>query len=85
MSNDNTNPTSRTDWERLRTMMDESIDYSDIAPLDEAFFRRAQLVLPNVVRLDPDVLAWFKQHDQDYTNRINDVLRKHIEDQKHAA
>ena len=35
-----------TNWERLDQMADEDIDTSDIPPLDEAFFARAELRLP---------------------------------------
>lgn len=77
--------TSRTDWDRLRTMTDEEIDYSDIPPLTSEFFARAKLVLPDVVQLDPEIVVWFKQQGQDYAERINAVLRQHIESQKRAA
>ncbi len=75
--------TSRTDWDRLNTMTDDEIDYSDIPPLTDTFFARAKLVLPNAVEVDPDVLGWFKQQGQDYPLRINQVLRQYIELQEH--
>ncbi len=37
---------SVTDWQKLETMTDEEIDYSDIPPLDDDFFARATLWLP---------------------------------------
>ena len=85
MSADNTKRTSRTDWDRLAKMTDEEIDYSDIPPLTDDFFARAKLVLPNAVQLDPDVLAWFKQQEQDYSALINQVLREYIEVHDKAA
>ena len=36
--------TSKTDWERLLKMNDSDIDTSDIPPLDEDFFHRAELI-----------------------------------------
>lgn len=78
MSDDNMKPTSQTDWERLDNMADAEIDYSDIPPLNDAFFARAKLVLPNAVPLDPDVLAWFRQHDHNYAEQINQILRQYI-------
>lgn len=56
--------TSPTDWERLAAMTDEEIDYSDIPPLTDPLFERAVLRIPAaqaaaLIRLDPDVLAWF--------------------------
>ena len=85
MSDDDMKQPSRTDWDRLETMNDEDIDYSDIPPLTDAFFARAQRVLPNVVPLDPDILAWFRQHDRNYAERINQILRQYIAIQDRAA
>ena len=35
-----------SDLQRLRNLNDEEIDYSDIPELDEAFFEKAVIVLP---------------------------------------
>ncbi len=40
------NRTSQTDWTRIDAMSDEDIDTSDIPPLTEAFFAKAQLRQP---------------------------------------
>ena len=37
---------SGTDWAKLESMTDEEIDYSDIPPLDDAFFAEGELRLP---------------------------------------
>ncbi len=66
-------------------MADADIDYSDIPPLTDAFFGRAKLVLPNAVPLDPDVLAWFRQHERNYAEQINQILRQYIALQDRAA
>lgn len=56
----------------------------DAAPeLDEAWFAKAKLVLPEnklltSLRLDPDVLAWFRSHGKGYQTRINAVLRAYM-------
>ena len=73
-----------TDWDRLNTMKDEDIDTSDIPPLTESFFNSAELWLPEpqsviTMRIDPDVLAWFKQQGEGYETRINAVLRLYME------
>jgi uncharacterized protein (DUF4415 family) len=62
---------------------DDPVDYSDIPPLDEAFWRAAK---PNpffrpakeqvTVRLDADVLAWLRADGRGYQTRLNDVLRE---------
>ncbi|ATW34470.1 BrnA antitoxin family protein [Candidatus Williamhamiltonella defendens] len=62
---------------------DSEIDYSDIPPLQKAFWERAN---PNPffkpvkthasIRLDSDVLAWFKSQGKGYQTRINAILRQ---------
>ena len=75
--------TSGTDWERLNAMSDEDIDTSDIPELDDNFFQQAELHLPVkkpvTIRLDADVLEWFKGQGHGYQTRINNLLRKYME------
>jgi uncharacterized protein (DUF4415 family) len=78
---------SRTDWDRVDAMTDEEIDTSDIPPLDEAFFAAAELRMPQAkpsitIRIDPDVLDWFKSQGRGYQTRINAVLRRYVETHK---
>lgn len=73
-----------SDLKRLRKMKDEEIDYSDIPELDEAFFEKAVIVLPQpkasvCMRLDRDVLDWFKSQGKGYQTRINALLRAYME------
>ena len=61
------------------------IDYSDIPPLDEDFFKKA-VVWPGpkkqvTLRLDPDILEFFRSQGRGYQSRINAVLRKYMEAQ----
>ena len=74
-------------WERVDTMPDEEIDTSDIPPLDEEFFANAQFRLPKrkvpiTIRLDADVLTWFKSLGKGYQTHINAVLRSYVEAQR---
>lgn len=75
--------TSKTDWKRLESMKDEDIDLSDIPELEDSFFRHAELKVPTkqsvTIRLDTDVLEWFKQQGKGYQTRINLLLRKYME------
>ena len=69
-------------------MKDRDIDFSDIPPLDNAFFANAVLRLPRrkkslSIRLDPDVLEWFKHQGKGYQTRINAVLRMYMEAKIH--
>ncbi|WP_422472572.1 BrnA antitoxin family protein [Endozoicomonas sp. ALB032] len=77
---------SGTDWERLEAMSDDEIDTSDIPELDDEFFNQADLRLPVkkpvTIRLDSDVLEWFKSQGQGYQTRINNLLRKYMETQQ---
>jgi uncharacterized protein (DUF4415 family) len=78
---------SKTDWERLRTMKDEDIDTSDIPELTGDFFRKAVL-WPGTkkqitLRLDPDVIDFFKKQGKGYQSVINKVLRKYVEAHTH--
>ena len=79
----NTKRKSDTDWKRLERMRDEEIDVSDIPPLDEAFFKNATLRMPtskNAVslRLDSDLLDWFREQGKGYQTKINAVLRVYM-------
>jgi hypothetical protein len=49
------NNTSKTDWARIDAMTDDDIDTSDTPPLDEAFFAKAKLRMPQLMsgRSDP--------------------------------
>ena len=78
---------SKTDWERLSAMMDEEIDYSDIPPLTEAFFERAQVRCPGsrvtiTMELDSDILEWFKSEGEDWEERVQAALRIYVEAHK---
>ncbi len=71
--------------EELAAMPDEQIDTSDIPPLGEDFWKNATVVMPEdrktqvTIRLDPDVLRWFKDQGAGYQTRINAVLRSYYE------
>jgi uncharacterized protein (DUF4415 family) len=69
-----------------RRLDNAPIDYSDIPPLGDEFFRKATAAWPPVkkqltIRLDADVLAWLKAHGRGYQTRINRILRVVMESQ----
>ncbi|MGF9692577.1 BrnA antitoxin family protein [Rhizobium sp. 0TCS1.26] len=72
--------------QRLKTMAaraDDAIDYSDIPELDERFFATAQLIQPSqkaqiTMRLDTDVLEWFRSQGKGYQTRMNAVLKAYM-------
>ena len=75
---------SSTDWNRLKKMPDTEIDDSDVPVLDKAFFKQATLRIPKPkksisLRVDPDVLDWFKHQGEGYQTRMNAVLKAYYE------
>ena len=67
----------------LFEMPDSEIDYSDIPPLDDAFWKNAvrnpfyrPTKTSTTVRVDSDVLAWLKSQGKGYQTRINAILRE---------
>lgn len=80
---------SRTDWERLRQMTDAEIEKvaredPDSPLLDEEWLRAARLVTPSgakeqiSIRLDEEVVAFFRSQGRGYQTRINDVLKAYV-------
>ena len=76
---------SKTDWKRVRAMKDKDIELSDEHPEAEMHHivrgiarRGLKPVSPKAsiaLRLDADVLEWFKSQGPGYQTRINAVLR----------
>jgi uncharacterized protein (DUF4415 family) len=84
VSKANISKTSQTDWKRVAATKDNEIDYSEISELGDEFFAKAALVWPPEkrqlsIRLDTDVIEWFKEQGGRYQTRINAVLRKYME------
>ena len=82
-SGNNTKRRSRTDWKRIDSLQDKDIDYSDIPKQGRDFFTQA-ILWPGpkkqiTLRLDPDVLAFFRKTGRGYQTSINAVLRKYVE------
>jgi uncharacterized protein (DUF4415 family) len=80
----------KTDFRRLRQMRDGEIDDSDIPKLDEAFWRSAKLSMPApkdrvTIRLDHDLVEWFKRNGSGYQTRINAILRSYMDAQSRAG
>jgi|GraSoiStandDraft_45_1057281.scaffolds.fasta_scaffold1280522_2 uncharacterized protein (DUF4415 family) len=74
--------------QRLDAMTDEDIDYSEIPPLTPEIFakavvrkglkpvtRKAQITL----RVDAEVLEWFKKQGKGYQTQINAILKAYKE------
>jgi uncharacterized protein (DUF4415 family) len=62
------------------------IDFSDIPPLGEDFWKNAVLMRPEdwkkprlTIRLDADIVDFFKSLGPTWQIRMNEVLRAHVE------
>ena len=80
---------SGTDWAFLASESDYGIDFSDIPRLTPDFWKKARVRMPQrkasiTLRLDQDVLAWFRALGRGYQTRINAVLRSYAQATKHA-
>jgi uncharacterized protein (DUF4415 family) len=81
-----------TDWARLDAMTEEEIernaaDDPDNPPWTDEDWANARVVWPQgkapvTLRLDNDIIAWFKHQGRGYQTRINAVLRAFVEAQK---
>jgi uncharacterized protein (DUF4415 family) len=75
---------SRERLEKIESISDDEIDYSDIPETDAAFWANAELRLPPpkkgvYLRLDQDLLDWLKGQGPGYQTRINAILRAYME------
>ncbi|NOQ36587.1 MAG: 3-oxoacyl-ACP synthase [Methylococcaceae bacterium] len=84
--NAKTTTDTQTDWDRLSRRDDNEIDYSDTPTLSKSR-KNLRVRLPNAptilieeenIKIDADVLAWFKSHESNYKESINQLLRDYI-------
>lgn len=73
----------KSDLAKIDKLREEDIDYSDIPELDDEVFAQPLVPWPPkketiTIRVDSDVLGWFKQQGRGYQTRINQVLRRYI-------
>lgn len=71
-------------------MDNDTIDYSDIPETDTSFWKDAKLILPEPkipisLRVDKDIIDWFKEEGKGYQSRINAVLRLYVESHHHIS
>jgi uncharacterized protein (DUF4415 family) len=72
-----------SDLKRIDELKDEDIDYSDIPELDDSFFTRETVQLPKIkdvvtLRVDHEVLDWFKKRGKGYQTLMNAVLKAYV-------
>jgi uncharacterized protein (DUF4415 family) len=84
---------SQTDWARIDAMKDEEIDFSDIPEVTPEMFaksivRRGLKPLTKsqlTLRLDSDVIDWFKQQGPGWQTQMNALLRAYMEERQAQA
>ena len=93
MKKNSTSNKSGTDFKRLDAMTDADIDFSDIPEVTPEMFAKGivrrglkpitkkQLTL----RLDSDLIEWFKEQGQGYQTKMNALLRAYMEEHKRFA
>ncbi|MGD0512821.1 MAG: BrnA antitoxin family protein [Terriglobales bacterium] len=89
MKANNTKRRSKTDWKRIDALRDADIDFSEIPELGPDFFARA-IIWPGpkkqiTLRVDPDVLTFFRKQGRGYQTVMNAVLRKYMETRKERS
>lgn len=82
---------SGTDWRRLDVLPDRGIDFSDTPELTPEMFARAVVrrgLKPVTrkkqltIRIDGDVLEWYRKQGPGYQTRINTLLRAYMLEHK---
>jgi uncharacterized protein (DUF4415 family) len=83
-----------TDWAKFDVMTEEQLEASIAADPDDVHeeldWTQAVRGLPPRkehinIRIDADVLDWFRRTGKGYQTRINNVLRAFVESRKHAG
>ena len=78
----------QTDWRRFDALTDKQVRRGieadpDARATDEVFWKKAKIVMPRAketitIRLDADVLEWFREQGSGYQTRINAILRSYV-------
>jgi uncharacterized protein (DUF4415 family) len=75
----------KAELKALEAKPDSEIDFSDIPPLTEEFWKNAirnpfyrPTKSSTTVRIDSDVLHWLRSQGKGYQSRINAILRREM-------
>ncbi|MGB8981404.1 MAG: BrnA antitoxin family protein [Anaerolineales bacterium] len=90
MKKKSTSTKSKTDLERLDKMKDEDIDLTDIPEITPEMFAKAIVrrgLKPRTkkqvtLRVDSDVLEWYKKQGRGYQTKINLLLRAYMNEHR---
>ena len=79
---------AETDWDKLDSMSDDEIDFSDCPEVSPEQFARAIVKrgipatknkVQVTLRIDDEVLEWFKSQGRGYQTQINNLLKAYME------
>ena len=77
--------TQKAELKALQAKPESDIDYSDIPPVPEDFWKKAvrnpfyrPTKTSTTVRIDSDVLRWLRAQGKGYQSRINAILRREM-------
>jgi uncharacterized protein (DUF4415 family) len=85
---------TETDWERIAAMKDEDIDLSEIPEVTPEMFARGVLrrnfePMPRkkqlTLRIDSDVVEWYKKQGRGYQTKINALLRAYMKEHQRST
>jgi uncharacterized protein (DUF4415 family) len=75
--------------QELVDLKDEDIDFSDIPEITDEMWKNAVTMQPEdwqkrqlTLRLDPDIIDFFKAQGRGYQTRMNEVLRVYVDAMK---
>jgi uncharacterized protein (DUF4415 family) len=83
-----TKPSLEQALAHLKNLRDDDIDVSDAPEWTAEMLTRAELRMPSArksqiaLRVDGDVINWFRENGKGYQTRMNAVLRAYVEAQK---
>ena len=88
MKKKSTSVKSQTDFARLDKMKDEDIDFSDAPEITPEMFAKVIVrrgLKPRTktqvtLRVDTDVLEWYKKQGRGYQTKINLLLRAYMQE-----
>lgn len=87
MSKHSSSKASKTDWARVDALRDQDIDLSDNPEVSPGMFRKAvvrrglRAAPPKeqvTLRVDADVIKWFRSSVKGYRTTINALLRDYM-------
>jgi uncharacterized protein (DUF4415 family) len=79
--------TSRTNWTKLHSKDDSNISYEDSPETTKEFWKDAKVHMPVhkqpiSLRLDEDIIIYFKKQGPGYQSKMNAVLKAYIKSHK---